>query len=81
VSIFVGGVLECGYCADLGCNALLIVVITKTTDDEISPSLHNRINLINTNILSGENLMMARIGRNMLSSSSNKHHLKYLLCY
>jgi len=44
---------------------LLIVVITKTTDDEISPSLHNRTNLININTLSDENLMMARIGRNM----------------
>ena len=44
---------------------LVIVVITKTTDDEISPSLHNRKNLINTNTLSDENLMMARIDRNM----------------
>jgi len=44
---------------------LLIVVITKTTDDEISPSLHNRINLINTNILLDENLMMAGIRRKM----------------
>jgi len=43
---------------------LLIVVIIKTTHDEISPSLHNRINLIN-NTLSDENLMMAGIGRNM----------------
>jgi len=34
-------------------------------DDEISPSLHNRINLINTNTLSDENLMTAGIGRNM----------------
>jgi len=33
-------------------------------DGEIS-SLHNRINLINSNILSDENLMMAIIGRNM----------------
>jgi len=41
------------------------LVIIKTIDDEISPSLHNRINLINTNTLSGENLMMAGIGRNM----------------
>jgi len=41
---------------------LLIVVIIKTTDDEISPSLHNRINLINTNTLSDENLKMAGIG-------------------
>jgi len=44
---------------------LLIVVIINTTDDEISPSLHNRINLINTNNISDENLMMAGIGRNM----------------
>ena len=44
---------------------LLIVVITKTTDDEISPSLHNRLSLINTKTLSDENLMMAGIGRNM----------------
>ena len=29
------------------------------------PSLHNRINLINTNTLSDENLTMAGIGRNM----------------
>jgi len=41
-----------------------MVVITKTTDDEISPSLHNRINLINTDTISDENLMMAGIGRN-----------------
>jgi len=34
-------------------------------DGEISPSLHNRINLINTNTRSDENLMMAGIGRNM----------------
>jgi len=53
---------------------LLIVVIIKTTDDKISPSLHNRINLINTNTLTDENLM-AGIRRNMqLLSSSNKHH-------
>jgi len=44
---------------------LLIVVITKTTDDEISPSVRNHIKLINTNTLSDENLMMAGIGRNM----------------
>jgi len=44
---------------------LLIVVIIKTSHDEISPSLHNRINLINTKTLSDENLMMAGIGRNM----------------
>jgi len=44
-------------------------------DGEISSSLHSRINLINTNTLSDENLMMAGIGRNMqLLSSSNKHH-------
>jgi len=37
--------------------------------------LHNRINLIDTNTLSDENLMMAGIGRNVyLLSSSNKHH-------
>jgi len=41
---------------------LLIVVIIKITDDEISPSLHNSINLINTNILSDLNLIMAGIG-------------------
>ena len=41
---------------------LLIVAITTTTDDEISPLLHNHINPINTNTLSDENLMMARIG-------------------
>ena len=44
---------------------LLIVAIIKTTDDEISPSLHNEIHLINTNTLLDENLMMAGIGRNM----------------
>jgi len=44
---------------------ILVVAITKTTDDEISPSLHSRINLINTNTLSDENQMMAGIGRNM----------------
>ena len=44
---------------------LLIVVIITTIDYEISLLLHNHINLINTNTLSGENLMMARIGRNM----------------
>jgi len=43
----------------------VVVGITKTTGDEISPSLHNHINLINTNTLSDENLMMAGIGRNM----------------
>ena len=42
-----------------------IIVIIKTTDDEISPSLHNRIDLINTDTLSDENLMMAGLGRNM----------------
>jgi len=65
VSIFVAAVL-CGipaYC--LPQPRLIIVVITKTTDDEILPSLHNRINLINTNTLSDENLMKAGIGRNM----------------
>jgi len=40
----------------------LIEVITKTTDDEILQSLHNHINLISTNTLSDENLMMAGIG-------------------
>jgi len=44
---------------------LLILVTIKPTDDDISPSLHNRINLINTNTLSDENLMIAEIGRNM----------------
>jgi len=44
---------------------LLIVIIIKATDDEISQSLHNCINLINTNTLSDVNLMMAGIGRNM----------------
>ena len=43
----------------------LIVVIIKVTDDDISPLLHNHINLINTNIHSNENLMMNAIGRNM----------------
>jgi len=47
----------------------------EISDDEISPSIHNRINLINTNTLSDVNLMMAGIDRNMwLLSSSNKHH-------
>jgi len=40
-------------------------IITKPTDDEISPSLRNHINLINTNTFSDESLMMAGIGRNM----------------
>ena len=44
---------------------VLIVAIIKTTDDEISPSLHIRIDLVNTNTLSYENLMIAGIGRNM----------------
>ena len=44
---------------------LLVVVIIKTTDDEISPSLHSRIDLVNTDTLSDETLMMAGIGRNM----------------
>jgi len=44
---------------------LLIVVTIKTTNVEISPSLYNHINLINTNTLSDENLMMAGIGQNM----------------
>jgi len=44
---------------------LLILVVIKTTDDEISPQLRNRMNHINTNTLSDVNLMMARIGRNM----------------
>ena len=39
-----------------------IIVIIKTTEDEISPSLHNRIDLINTDTLSDENLMMAGLG-------------------
>jgi len=47
----------------------------EISDDELSPSIHNRINLINTNTLSDVNLMMAGIDRNMwLLSSSNKHH-------
>ena len=37
----------------------------EISSSEISPSLHNRINLISTNTLSDENLMMAGIGRNM----------------
>ena len=41
------------------------VALIKTTDDEISPSLHNRIDLINTDTLSDENLMIAGLGRNM----------------
>ena len=40
-------------------------LIIKTTDDDISPSLHNRIDLINTDTFSDENLMMAGLGRNM----------------
>ena len=44
---------------------VLIVAIIKTTDDEISPSLHIHIDLVNTNAVSDENLMMAGIGRNM----------------
>jgi hypothetical protein len=43
----------------------LIVVIIKPTDDVISPSLYNSINILNTNTLSDVNLMMAGIGRNM----------------
>jgi len=60
---------------------LLIVVIIKSTDEEISPSLHYRTNLINTNTLSDVNLMMTGVGRNMQLSSSNKHHQIKLLCY
>ena len=58
-------IMRCGW-SGVGSviTGLIIVVIIKTTDDEISPSLHNRINLINTNTLSDENLMMAGIGRN-----------------
>jgi hypothetical protein len=37
----------------------------KTTDDEISPSLRSRIDLVKTDTLSDENVMMAGIGRNM----------------
>ena len=44
---------------------IIIIIIINTTYDDISPSLHNRINLINTNTLSDENLMKARLGRNM----------------
>ena len=42
-----------------------IIVIIKTTDYEISPSLHNHIDLINTDNLSDEKMMMAGLGRNM----------------
>ena len=42
-----------------------IILITKPTDDEISPSFHNRIDFINTDTLSDENLMMAGLGQNM----------------
>ena len=34
-------------------------------DGEISASLHNHIDLINTDTLPNENLMMAGLGRNM----------------
>ena len=44
---------------------LLTVVVIITTNDEISPSLHNHINPINTNTLSDVNLMMAGTDRNM----------------
>jgi len=44
---------------------VLIIAIIKIPDDEISPSLHIRIDRVNTNTLSDENLMMAGIGRNM----------------
>ena len=37
----------------------------QPTNDEISPSLQNRIDFMNTNSLSDENLMMAELGRNM----------------
>jgi len=60
VSILVAAVL-CGISA----YCLSIIDVYQTTDDEISPSLHNRINLLNTNTLLHENLMMAGIGRNM----------------
>jgi hypothetical protein len=43
----------------------IIIVIIKPTDDEISPSLHNRIDPVNTDTLSDENLMLAGTGRNM----------------
>ena len=42
-----------------------IIVIIKNADDEISPSLHNCIDLINTVTLSDENLMMDGLARNM----------------
>ena len=46
-----------------------VSVFTKSmrfcNDGEISSSLQNRIDFINTDILSDENLMMARLGRNM----------------
>ena len=37
----------------------------QPTDDEISPSLQNRIDFMNTDNLSDENLMMAGLGRNV----------------
>jgi hypothetical protein len=39
--------------------------IHSNTDDEISPSLHSRTDLVNTDTLSDENMMMAGTGRNM----------------
>ena len=38
----------------------------QPTDNEISPSLQNRIDFMNADTLSDENLMMAGLGRNML---------------
>jgi hypothetical protein len=37
----------------------------QPTDDEISPSLQNCIDFMDTDALSDENLMMAGLGRNM----------------
>jgi len=43
----------------------IIIVTIKTTDDEISPSLHSHTDPVNTDTVSDENLMMAGTGRNM----------------
>ena len=67
--VLTGGVVlsaDCGYCADWGCSASdLNNSNNQPTDDEISPSLQNRIDFINTDTLSDENLMMPGLGRNM----------------
>ena len=44
---------------------LVFIRFMRLCNDEISPSLQNCINVINTNTVSDENLMMAGIGRNM----------------